>query len=103
MLKGLKELSISGKEIYPIIEGGKGVSVSDGVSAGHFAKAGAAGTFSGVNAQKVGKDGKYIPLVYTGKTRLERHEELMRYSIDAAIDQAKIANDVAGIIFKFSE
>ena len=37
-----------------------------------------------------------MPLVYRGKTRLERHEELISYSIKAAISQARIAHDVRG-------
>ncbi len=96
MLRGLKNIQLSGKETLPIIEGGKGVSVSNGKSAGYFAKYGAVGTFSGVNADKIDKNGNKIPLVYKGKTRIERHEELMQYSIDSALDQAKIANDVSG-------
>ena len=96
MLKGLESLNLSGRETLPIIEGGKGVSVSNGTSAGYFAKYGAIGTFSGVNADKIDKNGDKVPLVYRGKTRVERHEELMDYSINSAIDQAKIANDVAG-------
>lgn len=96
MLKGLKSLVISGKEIYPIIEGGKGIAVSNGLSAGYFAAANAAGTFSGVNAHRIDDNGEYIPLIFHKKTRLERHEELMEYSILGAIDQAKRAHDISG-------
>jgi nitronate monooxygenase len=96
LLKGLKSLSLSGKELNPIIEGGKGISVSNGLSAGYFALQDAVGTFSGVNGQKLDKDGNYIPLIYKGKNRLERHEELMEDSILAAIDQAKLSHDVCG-------
>jgi nitronate monooxygenase len=95
ILSGLESLNISGKEVYPIIEGGKGVAVSTGVSAGHFANAGAVGTFSGVNAQRLDNQGNIIPLVYKGKTRLEKHYELMQYSVKAAVDQAKVAYDIA--------
>ena len=50
---------LSGKEIFPVIEGGKGISVSNGVSAGHFAANNAVGTFSGVNAQVIDENGEY--------------------------------------------
>jgi len=32
MLKSLKEIKISGKEVLPLIEGGKGISVTKGLS-----------------------------------------------------------------------
>lgn len=96
LLKGLNSLILSGKEVYPIIEGGKGISVSNGVSAGYFALSGAIGTFSGVNAQRMNDNGEYIPLIFKKKTRGERHEELMRYSVHGAIDQAKRAYDISG-------
>ena len=96
MLKGLKTVVISGKECLPIIEGGKGVSVSSGASSGAFAAAGAVGTFSGVNADYYDEDGKLVPLVYRGKTRLERHKELIEYSIRGAVAQAKRAYEISG-------
>lgn len=91
MLKGLKKVVISGKEVLPIIEGGKGVAVSTGESAGAFAAAGAVGTFSGVNARPVEDDGNESKIEYHGKTRLDRHKELIEYSIKGAVSQAKIA------------
>ena len=45
----LNSISIAGKEILPIIEGGKGVNVSTGLTSGRWANCGGAGTFSGVN------------------------------------------------------
>ncbi|MBT4989160.1 MAG: nitronate monooxygenase [Rickettsiales bacterium] len=86
---------ISGKESLPIIEGGKGVSVSNGVSAGAFAKAGSVGTFSGVNGEWLDKNNKPIPLTFKGATRNERHEELISHSIEAALCQAQIAHDIS--------
>ena len=73
----LKKLHISGRLVWPVIEGGKGIGISDGKSSGAFAFAGAVGTFSGVNAKLIGKDGIEKPLHYQGKTRNARHEELM--------------------------
>ncbi len=88
-------LTISGKEVLPIVEGGKGISVTNGRTAGAFAAAGGVGTFSGVNADSFDKDGKIIPYVYHGKTRRERHEELIKQGIHGGITQAKIAHEVS--------
>ncbi len=96
MLKSIKSLNISGLECLPIVEGGKGVGVTNGVTAGHFAKAGAVGTFSGVNADYVDESGKLILPEYKTSTRREKHEELVEYAIKGGISQAKIAHDVAG-------
>lgn len=96
MQKKLKSYSISGIETLPIVEGGKGVGITTGITAGNFAKCGAVGTFSGVNADYVDEKGQVVPLVYKTKTRREKHEELIEYSIKGGISQAKIANDISG-------
>jgi NAD(P)H-dependent flavin oxidoreductase YrpB (nitropropane dioxygenase family) len=92
----LKPVLISGKEVLPIIEGGKGVGASNGYSAGAFAAAGAVGTISGVNQLEYDDNGNVIPLVYHGKTRVERHRELVANGIRAGIQHAKIAHDISG-------
>ncbi|MFW5679439.1 MAG: NAD(P)H-dependent flavin oxidoreductase [Pseudomonadota bacterium] len=92
----LKTLRISGADVLPLIEGGKGVAVSNGVSAGAWAAAGGVGTFSGVNADFIDERGRNVPLVYRGKTRQERHEELMVHSVQGALSQARIARDMSG-------
>jgi nitronate monooxygenase len=92
----LRPLILSGREVCPLIEGGKGISISNGLSSGAWAAAGGIGTFSGVNGDYIDELGKLVPLVYRGKTRLERHEELISYAIKAAISQARIAHDVRG-------
>ena len=96
LLDKIKSYSISGKNCLPIIEGGKGVGVTTGVTAGHFAKAGAVGTFSGVNADYIDENGKFVPLTYNTKTRAQKHQELIDYSIKGGIAQAKIAHDISG-------
>ncbi len=96
MLEKIKNFKISGRECLPIIEGGKGVGITTGVTAGHFAKNGAVGTFSGVNADNIDENGKFIPLIYKASTRRERHEELIADSITGGICQAKIAHDISG-------
>jgi nitronate monooxygenase len=90
-----KSVLISGKEVLPIIEGGKGIGISNGLTAGAFAKSNAVGTFSGVNPQRFDKDGNLIPIIYHGHTRKERHEELVKMGIEGALYQAQIAYETA--------
>lgn len=92
----LKPVMISGKEVLPIIEGGKGIAATSGQSSGAFAAAGAVGTFSGVNADSYDANGNRITQVYQGKTRIERHEELVDFGIKGGITQAKIAHELSG-------
>lgn len=94
-MQALKPLLLSGKEVLPLIEGGKGISISTGVSAGAWAAAGGIGTFSAVNADSYDENGALIPIVYKSKTRRERHQELIAYGIAGGIAQAKIAHDMA--------
>ena len=58
---------ISGKEVAPLVEGGKGIAVSNGESSGAWAAAGGVGTFSGVNADAYDENGNLIPVVYQGR------------------------------------
>ncbi|GIL39270.1 NAD(P)H-dependent flavin oxidoreductase [Roseiterribacter gracilis] len=92
-MKPLNPLRISGREVLPIVEGGKGVSVSNGESSGAWAAAGGIGTFSGVNADSYDANGVAIPQIYHGRTRRERHEELIAYAIAGGVTQAKIAHE----------
>ena len=87
----IRPVLISSREVLPIIEGGKGIAVTNSNTAGAFAAAGAVGTFSGVNPQRFDEHGHLIPYVYHGTTRRERHEELIAQSSSAGIQQAKIA------------
>ncbi len=95
-MKALNALLISGREVLPLIEGGKGISISNGESSGAWAAAGAVGTFSGVNADSFDESGRAIPQIYHGRTRRERHEELLAYAIKGGITQARIAHDMSG-------
>src|SRR5271154_3224302 len=92
----LKPVVISGKEVLPIIEGGKGISITTGTSCGAFAATGAIGTFSGVNADSYDENGKRAPQIYYGKTRRERHDELVAFGILGGITQARIAHEISG-------
>lgn len=91
----LKPLMLSGREVWPLVEGGKGVAATNGLSSGAWAAAGGIGTISGVNNALIDHNGERVPLIYKGKTRLERHEELISYSIAAGISQARIGYDVS--------
>lgn len=91
----MRSLEISGREVLPIVEGGKGVSISNGRSAGAFAAADCVGTFSGVNSDAFDENGNVIPQIYQGRTRRERYEELVAYAIRGGIAQARIAYEEA--------
>lgn len=95
-MKALNALRIGGVEVLPLIEGGKGISISNGISSGHWAAAGGIGTFSSVNADSYDDTGTLIPQIYRGRTRRERHEELVRFAIEGGIAQARRARELAG-------
>ncbi len=95
-MEKLKTLIINNREFLPIVEGAKGIGLSTGITAGHFAKSNAIGTFSGVNTDVVDSNGEIIPLVFKSKNRLERHQEMIQNSIKGIISQAKIAKDICG-------
>ena len=58
MFKGLKPILYGGREVWPLIEGGKGVSATNHASSGAWAAAGGIGTVSAVNADSYdAKDG----------------------------------------------
>ncbi len=93
----LNSVKISGYDVLPIIEGGKGVAVSNGETAGNFTLNGAVGTLSGVNADSYDKDGNIIRQVYDKSlTRKEKFNQLLKYAIDGAVTQANIAHEIAG-------
>ncbi|WP_169543571.1 NAD(P)H-dependent flavin oxidoreductase [Sneathiella aquimaris] len=94
-MKSLNSIVMSGKEVLPLIEGGKGIAVSSGESSGAWAAAGGVATFSGVNADSYDENGQIIPQVYHGRTRRERHDELVAYGIQGGIAQAQIAHEVS--------
>src|SRR5258705_3814125 len=80
----LKPLVISGREVLPLVEGGKGISVSNGESSGAWAAAGDVGTFSGVNADSFDAHPATIPQVYHCLTRGERNRVLNRFGTSSA-------------------
>ena len=93
--KGLKPILYGGREVWPLVEGGKGVAVSNHASSGAWAAAGGIGTVSAVNADSYDADGKIIPQLYDALTRQGRHQELIRFAIDGAVEQVRRAYDIA--------
>lgn len=95
-MKTLNPILLSGREVLPVVEGGKGISVSNGESSGAWASAGGIGTFSGVNADYYDADGNIIPQIYQGRSRQQRHEELVAFAIRGGIAQARTAHEISG-------
>ncbi len=96
MFNGLRPIVYGGREVWPLIEGGKGVAVSNHLSSGAWAAAGGIGTVSAVNADSYDPEGKIVPQIYHALTRRERHEELIEYAIEGAVEQVRRAHDISG-------
>lgn len=92
----LKPIIISGKEVFPLVEGGKGINGSDGRSSGAWAHENCVGTFSGVSPDYYDNEGHVIFERYLKKDRKERHEEMIEQSIKGGIAQAQVAHEVSG-------
>ena len=93
-MKPLNPIIIAGREVLPLVEGGKGISISNGESSGAWAAAGGIGTFSGVNADAYDAAGNFLPQIYHGKTRRERHQELIDFAVRGALYQARVAHEI---------
>ncbi len=96
MFKGVRPILYGGQEVWPLVEGGKGVAATNHASAGAWAAAGGIGTVSAVNADSYDAEGKIIPQLYRALTRRDRHEELVQYAIDGAVEQVRRAFEIAG-------
>src|SRR6476469_9258918 len=94
-MKAINAIRMGGMEVLPLVEGGKGISISNGISSGNWAFTGGVGTFSAVNADSFDVQGRPIPQVYHGRTRRERHEELVNYAVQGALTQARRAYELA--------
>ena len=95
-MKKLNPILLSGKEVLPLIEGGKGINGSNGYSSGAWAKENCVGTFSAVSPDALDNNGNVIIETFKKKIRAERHEEMVQYAIRGGIDQAKIAHEISG-------
>lgn len=87
----LNSIRIGGKDVLPLIEGGKGVAISAGASSGPWAQAGGIGTISAVIADQYDAHGNVVAHEYGGRTRRDRHDEMVDYSIRGTIDQVRKA------------
>jgi nitronate monooxygenase len=92
MLKALKPVMYAGREVWPLVEGGKGVAVTNHMSSGAWAAAGGIGTVSAVNADSYDEAGEMVVQSYPQRTRLERHKQLIKYSIEGGVEQVKRAH-----------
>ena len=95
-MKTINAIRMGGVDVLPLVEGGKGVAVSNGFSAGSWAASGGVGTFSAVNADSYDESGRPVPQVYHGTTRRARHEELVAFAIEGGIAQARRAHEESG-------
>ena len=95
-MKKLNPIMISGKEVLPLIEGGKGINASDGRSSGAWAHENCVGTFSGVSPDYYDNTGNVIFERYFNTNRKLRHEEMVEQSIKGCVAQAEIAHEVSG-------
>lgn len=91
----LKPIMLSGKEVLPLIEGGKGINASDGRSSGAWAHENCVGTFSGVSPDFYDNMGNVIIEKFFKKKRAERHEEMVEYAIRGGVAQAQVAHEVS--------
>lgn len=94
-MKDLNKIIISGAEVFPLVEGGKGINGTDGKSSGAWAKEGGVGTISLVSPTFVNENGEIIEEIFTEKQREKRHREMVEYAIKGGISQAKIAHEIA--------
>ena len=92
----LKPVMISGKEVLPLVEGGKGINGSDGRSSGAWAHENCVGTFSGVSPDSYDEKGNVVAEIFTRKTREERHREMVEMAIRGGVAQAQVAHEISG-------
>lgn len=95
MLNGLNAVMMGGRHVLPLVEGGKGVAATNHLSSGAWALAGGVGTISAVNADSYDPTGRIIPQVYAALSRRDRHEELVGYAIEGAVQQVQRAYEMA--------
>ena len=56
---------MGGREVWPLVEGGKGVAATNHLSSGAWALTGGVGTISAVNADSYDPTGRIVPQIYT--------------------------------------
>ena len=93
-MKAINAIRMGGMDVLPLIEGGKGISISNGISSGNWASP-AASARSAPSMPTASITGRRIPQIYHGRTRRERHEELVAFAVKGALTQARRAYDLA--------
>lgn len=91
----LNPIVLSGKEVLPLIEGGKGINASNGFSSGAWARENCVGTFSGVSPDFYDDKGNVILETFSKKLRKDRHEEMVEYAIRGGVAQAQVAHEIS--------
>ena len=86
---------LSGKEVLPLIEGGKGINASNGFSSGAWARENCVGTFSGVSPDFYDDKGNVVIETFMKKIRKDRHEEMIEYAIKGGVAQAQVAHEIS--------
>ena len=86
---------LSGKEVLPLIEGGKGINGSNGFSSGAWARENCVGTFSGVSPDFYDDKGNVVIETFMKKIRKDRHEEMIEYAIKGGVAQAEVAHELS--------
>ena len=95
-MKKLEKIVLSGAEVFPLVEGGKGINGTDGRSSGSWAKEGGVGTISLVSPTALDENKNIIEETFLETNREKRHREMVEYAIRGGISQAQIAHDIAG-------
>src|SRR3546814_15325654 len=95
-MKLLNSIRMGGRELLPLIEGGKGVSATNHASSGAWAAAGGLGTVSAVHADSYDAHGNVLPLIYHSKTRPGRHDNLVAYGLQRGVDTVTKSRDLEG-------
>ena len=94
-MKKLSKIELSGAEVFPLVEGGKGINGTDGKSSGSWAKEGGVGTISLVSPTALDENGNVIAEIFKEKIREKRHREMVDYAVKGGISQLKTAHDIA--------
>ncbi len=91
----VNKIKVGGKDIFPLVEGGKGISATNGESSGAWAACGGIGTISAVYGDVKEKNFVQIKGIdgFDGETRDERSKQLAEHSINATVSQIKIAKE----------
>ena len=95
-MKKLEKIVLSGAEVFPLVEGGKGINGTDGRSSGSWAKEGGVGTISLVSPTALDENKNIIEETFLETNREKRHREMVEYAIKGGISQAKVAHEIAG-------